>query len=102
MDTTGPDFPQDFNLQTMDLTNTLGQTVNLRFVFLELNVFEDLWSNNVTASIVMNDATNLLTNFPVFGFETLKLEFQTPDKTMWSKTLRLTGITNRQLEKERQ
>jgi hypothetical protein len=96
------DFPKDFNLQTMDLTNSEGRTLNLRFVFLELNVYEDIWNNNVTASIVVNDANNLLTNFPMFGFETLTLEFQTPDKTMWSKTLRLTGITNRKLEKERQ
>jgi hypothetical protein len=98
----GSDFAKNFELVTMDLTTATGNKIGLRFMMLEFNVYEDIWNNNVTCDIVINDAINMIMNQPLFGFETLKLEFRTPSKNLWSKTLRLVRITNRSLVKDRE
>jgi hypothetical protein len=96
------DFTKDFELVTLDLTTATGVTYNLRFIMVEINVYEDIWSNNITCDIVINDAKNQLMNMPIFGYETLNLEFRTPEKGLWSKTLRLVRITDRKLLRERE
>ena len=102
-------FPKDFNLIKMDLTSVSGKTQGLRFVMLECNVYEDLNNNHTTCDITINDAKNMLINFPapeandgIFGYETLDLAFQTPDQGTWEKQFRLIGITNRKLIRERE
>jgi hypothetical protein len=99
----------DFNLLCMDLTSTTGSTQSLRYVFLEFNVYEDIWSNQITCNILINDARDLLINFPqplsqdgIFGYETLNLEFQTPNGDIWSNELRLVGITDRRLIRDKE
>jgi hypothetical protein len=96
-----PDYTGDFSIQSLILTNTTGETVDLRFVMLEINVYESLWNNNTTCDILINDANNLIMNIPMFGYETLLLEFQTPQSELWSNTFRLMRITDRVLTKER-
>jgi len=96
------DFPKDFELVRLDLINAAGERASLRFVFLEMSWFECIWNNNITVKLLINDATNLLMNFPVFGYETLDIAFRTPDKGLIEKTLRLHRITNRELVKERE
>lgn len=85
----------------MILTNTTGETVDLRFVMLECNIYESLWNNNTTCDILINDAENLIMNIPMFGYETLLLEFTTPQGEEWSNTFRLMRITDRELTKPR-
>lgn len=96
------DFSKDFELVTLDLTTASGTKYNLRFILVELNVYEEIWNSNITCDIVINDSNNLLMNMPIFGYETLLLEFRTPDKALWSKTLRLVRITDRKLLRERE
>ena len=96
------DFTKDFDLVTLDLTLSTGEVWNLRFKMLEISVYEDIFNNNITADVVINDAENMLMNFPIFGYEELKLEFRTPDKGLWSKKLRLIKITDRELVRERE
>ena len=109
--TTGNPGPiaKDFNLNKMELTSATGGVLDLRFVFIEFNVYEQLFNNQITCDILINDARNMLMNFPVgktqdgiFGFETLELSFETPNQGVWEKQFRLIGITDRSLLKERQ
>jgi hypothetical protein len=75
---------------------------NIRFVQSECNVYQDLFNNQTTADILVTDTTNMIQNLPLFGFETLLLEFKTPHKnTTFKKTFRLFNISNRTLLKER-
>jgi hypothetical protein len=95
-------YTGDFEIVNLLLTTVDGQQYNLRFVMVEINVYEDIWSNQITCDLLVNDATNMIQNLPIFGFETLLLEFRTPNKQLWSKTLRLVRITDRKLMRERQ
>lgn len=96
------DFTKDFEIVKLELTTATGEKWNLKFVMLEFNVYEDLWNNNITCDITINDARNMLMNLPIFGYETLELQFRTADKEIWSKTLRLIRITDRSLLRERE
>lgn len=96
------DFTTDFNLKTINLTTATGDVYNLRYVMQEINVYESIYSNQITCDIVINDAQNLIMKFPIFGFETLLLEFQTPNGGMFSKQFRLHRITDRNLIRERE
>jgi hypothetical protein len=95
-------YTGDFEILNLLLTTVDGQTHNLRYIMTEINVYEDLWSNQTTCDVLVNDATNMIQNLPLFGFETLLLEFRTPSKQSFSKTMRLVRITDRKLIRERQ
>ena len=95
-------YTGDFEILNLLLTTVDGQQHDLRFVMSEINVYEDIWNNQITCDVFVTDATNMIQNLPLFGFETLLLEFQSPNKATFSKTFRLVRITNRALIKDRQ
>jgi hypothetical protein len=95
-------YTGDFSLINCYLTTVDGQQHEIRYIMTEINVYESIWNNQTTCDILVNDATNMIQNLPIFGFETLLLEFQTPNKTKFSKTFRLVRITDRKLIRERQ
>jgi hypothetical protein len=96
------DFVKDFRLNQLDLTTCKGETINLRFVLVELSVFETIWSNQITCDLFVNDANNLIMNLPILGFEDLSLSFETPGGGTWIKKMRLMRITDRRLTRERE
>jgi hypothetical protein len=105
----GGGYPGDFNILTMDLTDTTGLTQSLKYVFLEMNWYEDIWNNQIQCNILINDGKNMLNNFPrpqmdngIFGYETLNLSFQTPNSGTISQTFRLIGITDRKYLRDRE
>lgn len=96
-------YTGDFEIKNLVLTTVDGLEHNIRFILTELNVYEDIWNNQITCDVLVNDATNMIQNLPLFGFETLLLEFRTmPDKQLFSKTFRLVRITDRKLIRDRQ
>lgn len=99
----GLDYTKDYELVKLDITPvTGGQPFSLRYVFLELAVYEELFNNNITMDLTLNDANNMLMNMPIFGYETILVEFRTPDKELWSKTFRVIKVSDRILMKDRQ
>jgi hypothetical protein len=95
-------YTGDYSLNNLILTTVNEQQYDLRFVMSEINVYEDLWNNQTTCDIFVTDAKNMIQNLPIFGFETLLLEFNSPNKNVFSKTFRLVRITDRKLIKDRQ
>ena len=95
------DYTGDFELITLDLATATG-TYNIRFAIQEINIYEDIWNNQITCDILMNDAKNQILHLPIFGFETLLLQFRTADKGIWSKKFRLVRITERRLIRDRE
>ena len=95
------DYTKDFSLEALELTTCTGEVYNLRWVFIELNVYEAIWDNQMTCDVVLNDANNMLMNLPIFGYEDLKISFRTPDKGLFTKVFRVHSITDRVLTKER-
>jgi hypothetical protein len=96
-------YTSDFEIVNLLLYPIDGTEHNIRFIMTEINVYEDIWNNQITVDVLVNDATNMIQNLPLFGFSKLLLEFRRmPDGDLWSHWLRLVRITDRKLIRERQ
>jgi hypothetical protein len=102
MATTSVTFPKDFSLNKLVLTPLGGEPIDLRFQMMELNVHEDLFNSTTYGTLTVNDALNQLNKLPIFGFETLEIDFNTPQKNPYSGTFRVYKISDRVLAKERE
>lgn len=52
--------------------------MNIRELIRELNIYEHLENQTLSGNIVITDATNVLQNFPVTGYERIEFELETP------------------------
>lgn len=56
----------------------LKRSLDLTALFLEMDVYEDMFSNTMSATVTIMDTHNLVTEFPIIGEEYLDIEFKTP------------------------
>lgn len=94
-------LPQDYIINDLTLYPKKGKPIELQNVVVEINIYEDLFNNTTHGSLVIMDATNLLANVPITGFETLHVDFMTPNKLNYEKTFRIYKITDRNIVREK-
>jgi hypothetical protein len=63
------------NILNMTITSKNGDTTDLRYVFTSLDIYEDIFSNYVTAILRIRDTEDFLKNFPVIGGEYVNIVF---------------------------
>ena len=73
-----PDFAGDYILENVVLTNHKGQKVNVKEIMTEMNIYESIYKNAVTGSIVLTDTTNLIARMSIQGLERLSFHLKTP------------------------
>ena len=88
VDTSHPDtidFAGDYNLANIVLHNHEGEGVtpdkkgqDIKELVQELNIYESIYKNAITGSVVIVDTTNLIGNLPIQGTETLSFKVSTP------------------------
>jgi len=49
---------------------------DLRFLYSNISIYEDIYSNCLTGSVTLVDASHLLTSFPIIGEETIEMGFR--------------------------
>src|SRR3954470_23032190 len=54
----GMNTPFDVDLKTLDFI-TSSQTVDLRLIFTEINLFQDLFANAMSGVLIVTDSTNI-------------------------------------------
>lgn len=69
---------KDYDIKTLDLINSGGQVVDLRKVFIEIQLFQDLFSSVMSGSILVNDGHDIFSNFYFCGNEYLQLSIDKP------------------------
>ena len=72
------DFAGDYNLDNVFLHNHLGEITDIKGVMIELNIFESIYSNALTGSIVIADAQNLIGKLQINGTERIAFTLSTP------------------------
>ena len=76
--------------------------IDIRRSFIQLNVFEDIFSNAMTGNIVMEDGLNLVETLPIIGGEELTLKYKTGEgDDVFNKTFIIYKIENTELVKEK-
>lgn len=94
-------YPQDLTLDSCKITSSDGKTYEFRFAMLELNYYEDIYSNFITGDILINDSGGFLDIWGFNGNEYLTLSFSKPDyDAKVEKTFRVYKVDDRVLTKD--
>ena len=72
------DFAGDYNLSEIALINHQGEAIDIKLLVQELNIYESIYNNAVTGTVVITDAVNLINNLPIQGTERLAFKLKTP------------------------
>ena len=72
------DFAGDYSLTEIALINHQGEAIDIKLLVQELNIYESIYNNAVTGTVVITDAVNLINNLPIQGTERLAFKLKTP------------------------
>ena len=61
----------DFNLEHIDLINHNGDAIDLKYIVIELNVYESIYKSAVTGTVVISDAKNQIGRLEIQGIESI-------------------------------
>ena len=73
-----PEIAGDYNLPHIDLINHKGEAIDLKFIFIELNLYESIYKNAVTGTLVVTDAKNQIGRLEVQGLERIAFKLSSP------------------------
>ncbi|PNX48688.1 MAG: hypothetical protein BV459_01820 [Thermoplasmata archaeon M11B2D] len=90
MSATEYSFPGDFVIKKLELKSFTGQIVDIRYMLIEFNIYEDLFNNTLSGDIVIEDSLNLIKYLPIVGQETITIEYSTAGKNKLEDTVSLT------------
>ena len=71
----------DYNLSHIDLINHNGDIIYLKYIVIEMNIYESIYKNAVTGSIVITDAKNQIGRLEVQGLERIAFKLSSPGTT---------------------
>lgn len=97
--TVNPNFlsePGDVITEQILITDSEGNTIDIRNFTMGVVLYEDVFSNVLTGTITIVDAANLIGTIPFKGAEYLTISFRTPSfKEKISKSFFITKLDNR-------
>lgn len=70
--------PGDVVIDEITLRSYTGFTMNLKGIFENFTLYEDMFSNCMSGSITLIDSLNIVKHFPIIGAETLTIKYRTP------------------------
>ena len=73
-----PEKAGDYTLGHIDLINHRGDIIDLKYIVVELNIYESIYKNAVTGSIVIADEGNQIARMAVQGLERREYHLKTP------------------------
>jgi hypothetical protein len=92
----------DVIIEQLKLISSTNVVYDLADFLIELNLYEDIFSNYLTGSIVLSDSRNLFDMVPILGEEYLVLKFVTPSfPASVQKTFRIYKATDRQIVRDK-
>lgn len=73
------DFVGQVAITKMELVSIVtGVSVDIRNLMVEMNIYEDIFSNYLSGTITISDSLDLINNIPLVGEENLVIEYHTP------------------------
>jgi hypothetical protein len=73
-----PEFAGDYNLDSINLIGNNGDVIDIKRLVLELNIWESIYNNAITGSVVITDTLNIISRLPLQGTERIAFKFSTP------------------------
>lgn len=88
-------YPGQVDLQYLKLVSSRGIVVDLNDYLIELNLYEDIFSNFLHGQIMISDSKSLLSRLPIIGEEFLILSYGTPTlNAYFKKYFRIYSVTD--------
>ena len=72
------EFAGDYDLNHVFLHNHLKEITDIKAMMVELNVYESIFNNSLTGSIIITDAQNLIAKLELNGTERISFKLSTP------------------------
>ena len=72
------EFAGDYDLKNIFLHNHLGEVTDIKNLVQELNIYESIYKNALTGSVVIIDAQNLIAKLEIQGLERISFRLSTP------------------------
>ena len=72
------EFAGDYGLDHIFLHNHKGDKIDIKKVVIELNLFESIYKNALTGSVVITDTQNLIAKLEINGTERISFKLLTP------------------------
>jgi hypothetical protein len=88
----------DVDVKEVILIKDNNEELNIRQLVGEINIFEDIFKNGLYGNMLLVDAGNFITKFPIVGNEYVRLLIETPSMPQRIyKTFKVYSITNRMM-----
>lgn len=88
--------PGEVLVEKVQLLSTKGILVDLDDFFIEINLYEDIFSPSLTGTIILSDSRNLIKELPIIGEEILILKLTTPTfPTSIEGSFRVTRVSDK-------
>jgi len=68
----------DYNMDEVLLVNHEGDKTDIKRMIVEFNIYESIYKNAVTGTLVIADAQNMIAKMPIQGTERLEFKLSTP------------------------
>ena len=97
-----PQTAGDILIQEVRLIDRNNNEIDIQALMIELNIFEDIFSNTLYGNILVNDGLSLIEKLPIIGEEYIRIRLQTPgwpDEDNIFKTFRIYHISDRKIVK---
>ena len=71
-------FAGDYNMDQVLLVNHEGEKTDIKAMITEFNIYESIYKNSVTGTLVIYDTQNMIVKVPIQGTERLEFKLSTP------------------------
>lgn len=94
-------FPSQISIELVRLLSISGRIVDLNDYMIEINIFEDIFSNFLSGQMLISDSSNLIGDMPIVGSEYLQVKFETPTLGVFiEKVFRVYSVTDIQVVRD--
>ena len=73
-----PNFAGDYVLKEVIIINHIGKKIDVKNIMTELNIYESIFKNAVTGSVILADTTNQIARMSIQGLEKISFKLATP------------------------
>lgn len=92
----GVSSSKDYEIQSLEIISSGGQTIDVRNIFTQLQIYQDIFSSVMHGNILINDGMDIFNNFYFCGNEYIRIVIDKPslDEPI-KKTFRVYKATDR-------
>ena len=87
------EFAGDYIMDEILLVNHEGEKTDIKRMIVEFNIYESIYKNAVTGTIVISDTQNMIVKMPIQGTERLEFKLSTPGTSKLAHTVDATEET---------